>query len=129
MVNKKAQSIAEYAVFIAMMVSAIAMIQLYVKRGLQARYADGADQLVVNLADPALWAEDATTTPPSIAISTRAVAFSPGYQFEVNDISSRKTQDVLEDSVIYKMVKGGNVTREIVTRTANEKGDYTGYDY
>lgn len=111
-----------------MMVSAIAMLQLYVKRGLQARYADGADQIVVNLADPALWAAD-PTIPDSIAISTRPVTISGGYQFEVSDVESRKTQNVLEDKVIYKMEKGGKVTRDIITRTKNEELDYMKYDY
>ncbi len=127
MLNKKAQSIAEYAVFISMMVAAIAMMQLYVKRGLQARYADGADQIVVNLADPALWA--ATTWPGSTPISTTPVTVRASYQFEPSDVESRKTQRVLEDSLVYIMAKGGNVTRDIVTRTQNEIGDYIKYDY
>lgn len=128
MLNKKAQSIAEYAVFISMMIAAIAMMQLYLKRGLQAKYADSADQIVENLADPGLWAKD-PGFPGSIDISTTPVTVSKAYQYEVSDVESRKTQRVIEDKLVYKMDKGGNVTRDIITRTQNEKQDYMKYDY
>ncbi len=125
MLNKKAQSVAEYAVFISMMIAAIATMQLYIKRGLQARYADGADQIVVNLADPAIWASESG----SIDISTTPVTITNGKQYEPFNIESRKTQRVLEDKLTYGMALGGNVTRDIVTRTENEKGDFVKYDY
>ena len=128
MLIKKAQSVAEYAVFISMMVAAIATMQLYIKRGLQAKYADSADQIVVNLADPGLWAKD-PSVPGSIDISTTPVAVSGSYQYEPFNIESRKTQQVIEDKLVYGMSLGGNVTRDTVTRTQNEIGDYIMYDH
>jgi hypothetical protein len=119
MLNKKAQSVAEYAIFISMMVAAIAMMQLYVKRGLQARYADGADMIVRTLNESVDWTD----------ISTRPVAVSGNYQYEPFDIEGRKTQWVKEDKLIYKMALGGNVTRDIVTRTQNQVGDGIKYHY
>lgn len=50
MIANKAQSLAEYAVLVALIVAALAGIQVYLKRGLQARYktlVDGA-AIVIN---------------------------------------------------------------------------------
>lgn len=127
MLNKKAQSVAEYAIFISMMIAAIATIQLYIKRGLQARYADGTDQIVTNLADPALWLK--TSWPGSVDISTNPVTITTGKQYEPYGIDSRKTQWVKEDKLNYNMAIGGNVTRDIITRTENQVTDYVRYDY
>lgn len=124
--NKKAQSIAEYAVFISMMVAAIAMMQLYVKRGLQARYGDAAYDLVEKLNDSSIWLKD-PTDPQSIDISITPV--TAYHQFEPDEVESRKTQRVIEDKLVYKMEKGGNVTRDIVTRTQNEVQDHVIYHY
>ncbi len=118
MLNKKAQSVAEYAIFISMMIAAIAMMQLYLKRGIQARYADGADEIVGCL-----------TRLDWTNISITPVTAAALKQYEPTDLESRKTQRVIEDKLIYKMEKGGKVTRDIVTRTQNEKGDYVYYDY
>lgn len=117
---KKAQSVAEYAIFISMMVAAIAMMQIYIKRGLQARYMNAAHDLVFQLNDPSIWLKD--DTPGSIDISTTPVTVN--YQFEPDELESLKTQRVLEDKLVYKMEKGGNVTRDIVTRTQNEVQDH-----
>lgn len=118
MLNKKAQSVAEYAVFISMMIAAIAMMQLYLKRGIQARYADGADEIIGCL-----------TRLDWTDISITPVTPMASKQYEPSEIESRKTQRVVEDKLIYKMEKGGKVTRDIITRTENEKGDYIKYDY
>lgn len=118
--NKRAQSVAEYAIFISMMVAAIAMMQIYIKRGLQARYGDAAYDLVIKLNDSSIWLSDGS--PGSIDISTTPV--TAYYQFEPDEVESRKTQTVIEDKLVYKMEKGGNVTRDIVTRTENEIGDH-----
>lgn len=130
MLNKKAQSIAEYAVFIGMMVAAIAMMQTYLKRGLQAKYADSSDYMVFSLADPKIW--DATLEDGSqglYPISTTPVAMDPSYQFELTDLESRKTQTVIADKVNYRMDKGGYVTREIIQQTKNAAHDYVKWDF
>lgn len=127
MLNKKAQSIAEYAVFIGMMVAAIAMMQTYLKRALQAKYADSSDFMVFSLADPAIW--DGTGDPEGDPISTTPVTMDASYQFELTDLNSRKTQTVLTDKVNYKMDKGGYVTREIIQKTKNAAHDYVKWDF
>ncbi len=127
LLNKKAQSVAEYAVFIGMMVAAIAMMQTYLKRALQAKYADSSDFLVLSLANPAIW--DATSNPGGYPISTTPVTMDASRQFELTDMESRKTQTIIEDKVNYKMDKGGHVTREIIQKTKNAEDDYVKWDF
>ena len=43
--NKKGQSIMEYAVLVSLVIAAITGMQLYVKRGLQAKIKDASDNL------------------------------------------------------------------------------------
>lgn len=43
--NKKAQSTAEYAILFAVVIGAFSLMQLYVKRGLNARIKDGMDNV------------------------------------------------------------------------------------
>ncbi len=43
--NKKGQSIMEYAVLISLVIAALTGMQLYVRRGLQARIKDASDNL------------------------------------------------------------------------------------
>ena len=43
--NKKAQNTAEYALMIAIVVGAFSIMQLYIKRGLQARIKDGVNNI------------------------------------------------------------------------------------
>ena len=43
--NKKGQSIMEYAVLVSLVIAAITGMQLYVRRGLQARIKDASDNL------------------------------------------------------------------------------------
>ena len=43
--NKKAQNTAEYALMIAIVVGAFSIMQLYIKRGLQARIKTGVDNI------------------------------------------------------------------------------------
>lgn len=127
MLNKKAQAIAEYAVFIGMMVAAIAMMQTYLKRGLQAKYADSSNFLVESIAAPEIW--DETSNPGGYPISTTPVPIDPTRQFELNDLNSRKTQTVNTDKVNYRMEKGGKVTREIIQNTKNAKFDYVRWNF
>ena len=42
--NKKAQSVLEYAVLICVVVAALAAMQVYIKRGMQGRMRQGAEQ-------------------------------------------------------------------------------------
>ena len=43
--NKKGQSIMEYAIMVSLVITALTGMQLYVKRGLQARIKDASDNL------------------------------------------------------------------------------------
>ncbi len=43
--NKKGQSIMEYAILVSLVIAALTGMQLYVKRGLQARIKDASDNL------------------------------------------------------------------------------------
>jgi Flp pilus assembly pilin Flp len=45
--NKKAQTTAEYAILIGLVVAALVAMQTYVKRGLQGRMKDATDQVAI----------------------------------------------------------------------------------
>lgn len=52
--NKKAQTTAEYAILIGLVVAALVAMQTYVKRGLQGRFKDATDQVAI--ANPSIGA-------------------------------------------------------------------------
>ena len=102
--NKKAQNTAEYAILIGLVVAAVMAMQTYVKRGLQGKMQEAADDFTTELG--------ATQT-----------------QYEPTYISSQATQDTIKDWQKETMEKGGTVEREIEQKTRQAAGDYQKYDY
>jgi hypothetical protein len=59
--SKKAQNTAEYAILIALVIGVFSAMQLYVRRGLQARIKGGADRLPYAVIGQAMQTGDVTT--------------------------------------------------------------------
>jgi hypothetical protein len=120
MLQKKGQSVAEYALIIATIIIAISSIQTYIKRGLQGRLADASDDFVNGVAT-APWDPLLTANP---AIAT---------QFEPLEFSKQSTTDIQVDSVNFEMKTGGEMTRSVARRvlqgTTSGPKDYQKYDY
>lgn len=114
----KAQSTAEYAILIGLVVATIIGIQTYVKRGLQGRFKDATDDYVNGVgSDTTNWS----------TISSTSATLSK--QFEDTRLSSQSTQDTLQDDLASEMQKDGTITRGSTRRTKQQAGDYQKYDY
>jgi len=59
--SKKAQNTAEYAILIALVIGVFSAMQIYVRRGLQARVKGGADRLPYAVIGQAMQTGDVTT--------------------------------------------------------------------
>jgi len=104
--NKKAQSTAEYAIVIALVIGAVMAMQIYVRRGLQGRIKDTTDYL-------------ATQTPE----------LGNQSQYEPEELQRNLTQ-TRHEPVQEEVGTGGTVTRTIVgqettTATGQEVHNYT----
>ena len=115
--NKRAQTTAEYAILIALVVAAVVGMQTYVKRGLQARYKDVGDDYVNTMANDPNWG------------GVGGASATLASQYEHDKISSNSTQDVLQDDQTLSMQQGGTISRDITQRTQQAQGDYRQYDY
>jgi|YelNatPaOPRAMG01_1025707.scaffolds.fasta_scaffold03867_12 Flp pilus assembly pilin Flp len=87
--NKKAQTMAEYAILLALVVAALIAMRTYVARGLQARLKGATDQL-------------ATSTPELGEVTQ----YEPYYLESQYDITSKSKQR-------ESYSRGGEVTRTI----------------
>ncbi len=87
--NLRGQSTAEYAIVIGLVIAAVVAMQVYVKRGLQAKVKDAVDYK----------AENDTITDPKLQ-------FEPDY----SRYDMQTTRDVTEKT---KVSEGGGVTRTI----------------
>ena len=108
--NRKGQSVAEYAIVIALVIGAGTAMQIYVKRSLQGRIAGASDNFTAEVADETGWA----------AIGGPEVTLSQ--QWEPDYLSSRATRDVVKDEEIEELAKDGTVTRTI-DRDTRQAGD------
>lgn len=115
--RKKGQSVAEYAILITTIIAGIAMMQIYVKRGLQGKLADSSDQMVSGINDPTIW--------PANIYRERNLQF----QYEPKELVKHMTQNILEDRVTYTMNKGGTLIREVSKTTTQNTLDFQEYDY
>ncbi|MFH1441999.1 MAG: hypothetical protein ABIH18_08180 [Candidatus Omnitrophota bacterium] len=95
--SKRAQSTAEYAILIAVVVGAVVAMQIYVRRGLQGRVKDVVDFT----GDAKIKSADGTETD---LFSTT--------QYEPYYVSSAAKSDNLS-SVTEDMQKGGSITKTI----------------
>lgn len=117
--NKRAQSTAEYAILIGLIVAAAVGMQTYIKRGLQGRARDATDDFVTGVTADANWG----------TISTRVV--SPKEieeQFEPSELSSRSTQQTLSGFEESVMQSDGTVKRESLRKTQQAEGDFQKYE-
>ncbi len=110
MLIKKAQNTAEYAILIALVVAAAIGMQNYVKRGWQGRVADTSDDFVAAIGGAPEWGDIST-------VNVTAVN-----QFDDKRISSKSTQQVLEDKEVYTMSTGGTTDRDTIRRTKRADG-------
>lgn len=119
--GKKGQNTAEYAIVIALVIAAALAMQTYVKRGLQGRVHDASDRFYdkITTGAQADWEKISTTTADDLASK----------QYEPEKLSSKSTQEVLEDYEKSDMAKGGTVTRKSIQRTKQAAEDYQKYDY
>jgi len=89
---RKGQSTAEYAIVIGLVIAAALAMQVYVRRGIQAKMKDASDY----------------NDPSATAIGLKTKQYEPDYQTETNMISSRNASEA------STLLKGGGVTRTIV---------------
>jgi Flp pilus assembly pilin Flp len=95
--RRNGQSTAEYAILIGLIVAAAIAVQIYVKRGVQARFKDASDDYVKGVSGSSDWA----------AISAKVVTSQN--QWESDKLSSKSTQTVLQDKQDYTLAEGGTV--------------------
>jgi len=110
-----AQTAVEYSLVIAVVVSALVTINVYVKRGLQGRMADAADEFATGVRDN--W--------PASANQNNAVF---QMQFEDNKVSKSMSTKIKSDTENYKMDKGGKVYYSTKSEVGQGWHDYYQYN-
>lgn len=115
--GRKAQSTAEYAILIGLVVAVAIGMQTYFKRGIQGRVKDEADAYTVAIAADTNWGN----------ITGTAATLSD--QYEPEGLSSRSTQDMSVDDESSRMAAAGTVVRTVNQTTAANTGDFQEYDY
>ncbi|MCK9431218.1 MAG: hypothetical protein M0R17_14715 [Candidatus Omnitrophica bacterium] len=93
--NKKGQSTAEYAIIIGVVIAAVVAMQVYVKRGIQAKFKDASDAKV------------AVDGGSDYGVNSYK-QFEPQYSTTSDMVSSK---DITEKATVSA---GGGVKREIV---------------
>jgi len=100
----KAQSLAEYALLATIVIAAIAGMQVYLKRGLQAKvktFVDGATE----------------------GVSSLAGRDKPLSQYEPYYVQSDITTEALQ-KVATTHIPGGSTKRELLPAVKNDEGNY-----
>lgn len=114
-ISKKSQSIMEFSLLIALVISVYIGMQIYIKRGLQGRLKDASDDFALKMESDIPWAD----------ISTASATLDG--QFEDADISGRRTTIVSTDKETFSMDKGANagaVTKNVEQEYSQQAGDY-----
>ena len=117
--GRKAQSTAEYAILIGLIVAVVVAMQTYVKRGIQGRLHDASNDFYDAVSGDANWGDVSQTPVTPLA----------GKQYEIETLSSQSTQNVLEDTQGYDMTEEGTVTRSSSGQTQQAVGDSQTQDY
>jgi Flp pilus assembly pilin Flp len=117
--KRKGQSTAEYAILIGIVVAVAIAMQTYVKRGIQGRLHDASDKFYDNFTGDKNWTNVSSTTAEKLSKK----------QYEPTQLSSKSTQQILQDDETSTMETGGKVTRESTRRTKQEAGDYQKQDF
>ncbi len=120
--RNKAQSTAEYAILIGVVIGVLIVMQTYVKRGIQGRFKDSTDDFVYRVEN------DKSMTGGDWAAVTDTTATMSG-QWEYGRQQSQRTRDVLQDDSVEKLDEGGVITRNTTEQTKQQIGDYQQYDY
>jgi len=116
--NRRAQSTAEYAILIGIIIAAAIAMQTYVKRGLQARVYDASNKFTDDLSNDAELKKIGTVNP------------TLSKQYEPQTLSSQSTQETLTGTgETTTMTEGGAVTRDITRKTTQAAGDYQQQSY
>lgn len=108
--NRKAQNTMEYALLIAIVVGVFSAMQLYVRRGMQARIRNGADNI------PAMVLSQEAEQDKIKGLFGDAEQYEPYYvakgQYEMNTVSSEgKEAGAFSDKGGVKEVSGSTITR------------------
>ncbi len=127
--NKRAQSTAEYAILIALVVGAVVAMQTYVKRGIQARQKVESDAYLGGLKTNFLAADQIVVGVNGDKGINPAIVPIMNSQYEFEKTASQSSQVVLEDTQTSNMTKEGVVTRNATTITKQEAGDYQQQNY
>lgn len=120
----RGQSTAEYAIVIALVVGALVVMQVYVKRGVQGRFKDTTDDYVQTLGNNADWNNLGSTC------SSVTYAGSADYkQWEYDKLSGKRTRNIQQQDTTESRTAAGQVTRNITEQNTGASGDYQKYDY
>lgn len=106
--NKRAQNTAEYAILIGVIVAAAIAMQIYVRRGMQARIKDAVDY---SMSNPAMSENPFNTS-----------QYEPYYM-------SSDTQTNQTGSTREAMIQGGAIEREIMNEYTSRTGTTTISNY
>jgi hypothetical protein len=122
-VKRKAQSTAEYAILIGLVVAAVIGMQTYVKRGLQERTHDATQDFYGGFTGDTNWANIS-----KISDETAKDGIETG-QYEDSRMSSKSTQNVTTNEQSSDMAVGGTVTRSSANTSTQAQGDFQKADY
>ena len=122
--NKKAQSTAEYAIIIGVVIGVLVVTQIYVKRGIQAKMKLATDSYVNSVDD------DATSWN---YISPNTTDTNLTTQWEFDQYQSLRTRETIGGAggtnTTDFMSKGGVAGRSSTEKTKEAKDDYQVYNY
>ncbi len=124
LLKKAGQSTAEYAIVIALVVGALVVMQVYVKRGIQGRFKDTTDQYVEGLGADANWSQLGSTC--------ASITYGSGgdyKQWEYDKLSGRRTRDTQQQDTVEERTAAGKINRNITEVTTGRANDYQRYDY
>lgn len=116
--NRRAQSTAEYAVLLGLVVGVIITMQTYVKRGWQARVKAETDNMFTGITGSGDWTGN-----------TGVTAAAAKKQYEPTALSRLSTDKVTADTDTLGMSTGGATTKTFTRTSSQEKGDYQQYDF
>jgi len=116
--SRKAQSTAEYAIVIGLVIAAVLGMQTYVKRGLQGRSHDATQA----------FSQAVTNTSQWNAIGGKANVTGLD-QYEYDKIKSRMSQQVTDEKQTSDLKTGGMVERTYTQGVKQAEGDYQQVDY
>lgn len=106
---RKGQSIAEYAVLLSLVIAAAVAMQIYVKRGIQARVKAGTDAY--------------TSVTDTITVDTKIASFSAIPQYE--PYYQESEYERYQENIEQEHLGGGKIAKEKVSDiTAAKAGGY-----